>query len=49
MSPWHERMTAMSSMQLAVCGNRSETSMPLWPYFWNVRCVPSSLASVWMN
>ena len=32
MSPWHERITAISSMHFAVCGNRSETSMPLSPY-----------------
>ena len=23
--------------------------MPLWPYFWNVRFVPSSLASLWIE
>ena len=34
----------MSSMHSAVCGNRSETSMPLLPYFLKVRLVPSSLA-----
>ena len=28
-SPWQERSTAMSSMQLATCGNRSDTSTPL--------------------
>ena len=49
MSPWQERTTAMSSMHSAMCGNRSETSMPLWPCFRNVRFVPSSLASFWMN
>ena len=29
LSPWHDRTTAMSSMHLAVCGNRSDTSIPL--------------------
>ena len=42
-------MTARSSTQPAGCGNRSETSMPLWPYFRNVRRVPSSLALLWTN
>src|SRR4051794_22856355 len=48
MSPWHDRITAMSSMQLAIRGNRSETSMPLWPCFRNVRRVPRSLALLWI-
>ena len=42
MSPWQERITAISSMHCARCGNRSETSMPLLPYRLNVRLVPSS-------
>src|SRR5436190_13508329 len=37
-------MTAMSSMHWAVCGKRSETSMPLWPYLLNLRLEPSSRA-----
>src|ERR1044072_1914134 len=37
-------MTAISSMHLAVCGNRSEASIPLSPYFRKVRLLPSSLA-----
>src|SRR5438034_11361987 len=45
MSPWQERITAMSSMHSATCGIRSDTSMPLLPYFLKVRLVPSSLAS----
>ena len=36
----HERMMARSSTHLDVCGNRSETSMPDWPYFANVRFEP---------
>ena len=32
-----ERMTAMSSMFSATCGKSSLTSMPLWPYFWNLK------------
>ena len=31
MSAWQERMTARSSTHSPVCGNRSETSMPLLP------------------
>ena len=49
MSPWHDRITARSSTHAAVSGNRSETSIPLWPYFRKVRCVPSSLALRWTN
>src|SRR5229473_5121194 len=45
MSPWQERITAMSSMHSAVWGSRSETSMPLLPYRLKVRLVPRSLAS----
>ena len=33
MSATIERITAMSSMCSATCGNSSLTSMPLWPYF----------------
>src|SRR6266568_447392 len=32
-----ERITAMSSMLSATCGNTSLTSMPLWPYFLNLK------------
>src|SRR5947209_20231549 len=35
-SAFIERMTQMSSMHLAVWENSSLTSMPLWPYFWNL-------------
>ena len=31
-----ERITAMSSMCSAVLANSSLTSMPLWPYLWNL-------------
>ena len=37
MSPCIERITHRSSTTSAWCGNRSETSMPDLPYFWNVR------------
>ena len=30
-------MTAMSSMQSPTWGKSSLTSMPLWPYFWNLK------------
>ena len=35
-SPCIERMTATSSIDSATWLNSSLTSMPLWPYFWNV-------------
>src|SRR5437016_1999339 len=35
-SAYIERMTQMSSMLSAVLAKRSETSMPLFPYFWNL-------------
>src|ERR1700722_7394135 len=37
-----ERITAMSSTCSATCGNRSDTSIPDWPYFLNVRLQPST-------
>src|SRR5579884_2870002 len=43
-----ERMTQISSMQRATCGNSSLTSMPLWPYFWNLNGDGSNLpAAFW--
>src|SRR5208283_1097697 len=36
-SAYIERMTQMSSMFLAVLANNSLTSMPLLPYFWNLK------------
>src|SRR6185312_3298695 len=31
-----ERTTAISSIDSATCENSSLTSIPLWPYFWNL-------------
>ena len=44
MSPWHGADHGDIVDAFAVCGNRSDTSMPLLPYFLNVRLVPSSVA-----
>src|SRR5262245_23029931 len=35
-SAYIERITAMSSMLSATFENNSLTSIPLWPYFWNL-------------
>ena len=35
-SAYIERMTAISSIDSAVFANNSLTSIPLWPYFWNL-------------
>src|SRR6476620_8129932 len=43
-------MRAISSAQDAICGNKSDTSIPHWPYFWNLRGLPISTAdSFWIN
>src|SRR5260370_840747 len=35
-----ERIKAMSSTQVAKCGKKSESSMPIWPCFLNLRGLP---------
>ncbi len=34
----HERITARSSAQVAICGSQSETQIPLWPCCFHFRC-----------
>ena len=34
----HERITARSSTQVAMCGSQSETQIPLWPCCFHFRC-----------
>src|SRR3954451_2811403 len=34
-----DRTNAISSTQVAVCGNRLDTSRPHWPYFWKEKAL----------
>ena len=38
----HERMTARSSAQVAMCGSQSDTQIPLWPCCFHLRREASS-------
>ena len=47
-SAYIEWMKAMSSTQVARCGNRSETHLPHWPYWWNFHLGPTTRPSFFL-